>query len=138
MEGLKNFLEMLNTNWTTIVTIFILAFGIYVKAKKMWADWQEKTLEEQEVALQEEIEKAKKALAEYILSLVAKAEIAYKEEGSGLGSIKRAEIFEKIYDMFPVLIYIADQEEFISYIDELIDKALVIVREKIRSEMIQE
>ena len=36
--------------------------------------------------------------------------------------------------MLPVLSYVTDQEELLAYIDELIDKALVIVREKIRTE----
>lgn len=121
MEAILRLLIWIKDNWTAIVAIIGLVYAIYLKVKKSWNDWQEKTQEEQEKALQEEIEKAKKALAEYILSLVAKAEIAYKEEGSGLGSIKRAEIFEKVYEMFPILIYIADQEDFIAYIDELID-----------------
>lgn len=133
MKGLQNFLELLQNNWPTISTIIILILGLYLRVKKLIMDWQSKTAEEQEKELQEEIEKAKKAIAEYILSLVSRAEIAYKEEGSGLGQIKRAEIFEKIYDMFPILIYVADQEDFIAYVDEQIDEALEVVREKIRA-----
>lgn len=134
MDGLKNFLQLISDNWTTIVAIAGLAYAIYLKAKKTYTDWIAKTEEEKQAELDKQIEIAKKLLGEIILSLVARAEISYKEEGTGLGQIKRAEVIETIFDMLPVLSYVTDQEELLAYIDELIDKALVIVREKIRAE----
>lgn len=134
MEAITRFLTFISDNWTALATILLLIFGIYAKAKKTYEDWQKKTEEEKEKILQEEIERAKKALAEFILSLVAEAEVVWKDEGSKLGAIKRAQVISEIFDKYPVLSYVADQEELLAYIDEQIDKALVIVREKIREQ----
>lgn len=134
MDGLKNFLQLISDNWTTIVAIAGLAYAIYLKAKKTYADWITKTEEEKQAELNKQIEIAKKILGELILSLVSEAEIAYKDEGSKLGEIKRSYVINQIFEMLPVLSYVTDQEELLAYIDELIDKALVIVREKIRTE----
>lgn len=134
MDGLKNFLQLISDNWTTIVAILGLCYAIYLKAKKTYTDWITKTEEEKQAELDKQIEIAKKILGELILSLVSEAEIAYKDEGSKLGEIKRSYVINQIFEMLPVLSYVTDQEELLAYIDELIDKALVIVREKIRTE----
>ena len=134
MSGLKNFLEYINNNWTAIVAIIGLVYAIYLKAKKTWEDWQAKTEEEKKAELEKQIEIAKKILGELILSLVSRAEIEWKEEGSKLGVIKRSQVIEEVFELLPVLSHVTDQEALLAYIDELIDKALVIVREKIREQ----
>ena len=134
MEAIQKFLNWIIENWTAIVAIAGLLYAIYLKAKKVWNDWQAMTEEEKQKQLNEEIEVAKKILAELILSLVSRAEIEWKSEGSKLGVIKRAQVIEEIFDTLPVLAQVADQDALLAYIDELIDKALVIVREKIREQ----
>lgn len=134
MEGIKHFLEQINQNWPTIVAIAGLCYAIYLKAKKTYVDWITKTEEEKQAELEKQIEAAKKILGELILSLVSRAEVEWKDEGSQLGQIKRSQVIEQIFDMLPVLSYVTDQEELLAYIDKLIDDALVIVREKIRVE----
>ena len=134
MEGLKHFLELLNNNWPTIIAIIGLLYAIYLKVKKTWEDWQKMNEEEKQAELEKQIEIAKKILGELILSLVSRAEIEWKEEGSKLGVIKRSQVIEEIFELLPVLSYVTDQEALLVYIDELIDKALVIVREKIREQ----
>ena len=134
MEGLQNFLQLILNNWTTIVAIAGLCYAIYLKAKKTYVDWITKTEEEKQAELEKQIEAAKKILGELILSLVSEAEIMWKDEGSKLGQIKRSQVISQVFELLPVLSYVTDQEELLAYIDKLIDEALVIVREKIRTE----
>lgn len=132
MKAIMNFLEYINENWTMIVAIVILLFAIYAKAKKSFDRWISMTDAERQKETEEQIEKAKAAIAEYILSLVASAEIDW--EGHGLGPIKRAQVIEKIYLNYPILVEVVDQEKLLNFIDEHIDLALEIVREKLRKE----
>jgi len=128
MTGIQNFITLVRENWTTICALITIIVALYFKIKHEIDKWQ--SMDEAEQA--QEIERAKEMLAEYILGLVAKAEVEWAKEGSGLGVIKRSEVIQKIYDAFPDLVYAMPQEELISLIDTLIDKALETVREKIR------
>lgn len=134
MEAITRLLTWIRDNWASIIAILGLCYAIYLKAKKTYTDWVAKTEEEKQAELDKQIEIAKKILGELILSLVSEAEVMWKDEGSKLGEIKRSYVINQIFEMLPVLSYVTDQEELLAYIDELIDKALVIVREKIRTE----
>ena len=128
MTGVRNFCNFVTNNWTTICIFITIIVTLYFKIKSEIDKWQ--SMDEAEQA--QAVERAKEMLAEYILGLVAKAEVEWAKEGSGLGVIKRSEVIQKIYDAFPDLVYAMSQEELISLIDTLIDKALKTVREKIR------
>ncbi len=131
MKAIYNFLEFINENWTTIAACLALAFAIYMKIKKMIFDWMAFSEEEKQAEIDKQIEKAKEALKEVILSYVSSAEITWNE--GGMGIIKRSEVIDKVYAQYPVLLQVIDQEELVKYIDKLIDEALVTVREKIRT-----
>ena len=126
MTGIQNFITLIRENWTTICALITILIALYFKIKHEIDKWQ--SMDEAEQA--QAIERAKEMLGEYILGLVAKAEVEW--QGSGLGVIKRSEVIQKIYDAFPDLVYAIPQEELINLIDSLIDKALETVREKIR------
>lgn len=134
MESIKNLLQLINDDWATIITIAALLFGIYTKAKKSIKDWKNKTEEErkavEEEAINKAIEMAKKSLSEYILAVVAKAEVEWKEQK--MGEIKRSQVISEIYKEFPILQQVEDKDELIKYVDILIDEALKTVREKVR------
>ena len=130
MKGLLRFLQLIEENWTTLAAIATLLFAIYMKIKSSVNKWLKMTDEEREKEKQEQIKKAKQAIANYILSLVADAEVNW--EGTGLGPIKRAQVIEKIYKEYPILLEVVDQQELMRFIDEHIDLALEIVREKLR------
>ena len=134
ISGLKNFLQLINDNWATIVAVVTLCYGIYYKASKALADWNAKSEADKQAEIQKQIDNAKLILGEQILKLVSKAELDWQSDSCKLGPIRRAEVIEKIYAQYPVLLYAADQQEVIAYIDMLIDKALVVVRETIRKE----
>lgn len=76
---------------------------------------------------------AKAQLGNIVLSLVSNAERSYSEY-SKAGEIKRSEVIAEIYKQYPILSKVADQEELLKYIDDLIDEALKTVREIVRME----
>ena len=78
------------------------------------------------------IAQAKLALDNFILGLVADAEVNWQDEGSKLGEVKRAEVIQRIYEQYPIFNEVADQKELVAYIDDLINHALITVREKFR------
>ena len=134
MKAILNFLTWIEENWTMIVAIATLLSVLYFRIKSAINKWLKMTDEEREKEKQEQIKKAKQAIANYILSLVADAEDYWADYGSGLGSIKRAQVIEKIYKEFPILVEVVDQEELMRFIDDHIDLALETVREKLRNE----
>ncbi len=132
MEAIMRFLTFIIQNWTAIVAIAALLFAIYLKAKTEISKWLKMTDEEKQKELDNQVAKAKQAIASYILSYVATAEIDW--EGTGLGPIKRAQVIEKIYKDYPILLDVVDQTALIQFIDTLIDEALEVVRERLRKE----
>lgn len=136
MKSIIDLLKWIQDNWASIITIVVLVIGIYTRAKKFIVDWKAKTKEEKEAlekeAFDKAVETAKKALADYILILVSKAEIDWKSEDGKLGQTKRAQVIEEIYKKYPILEQVADKQELLNYIDELINNALKVVREELR------
>jgi hypothetical protein len=133
MKGLSHFVNLLNENWTIIIAVATLLLALYLKIKASIDKWVELSEEEKQAEIDEQIKKAKQAIANYILSLVAAAEVDW--DGSGLGEIKRAQVIEKIYENFPILLEVVDQRELMKFIDEHIDMALETVRKKLRKEV---
>lgn len=134
LNGLKNFLQIINDNWATIVMIATLVYAIYRKADATIKEWRAKSEAEKEAEIQRQIAAAKKVLGEEILKFVSKAEIEWQSDTCKLGPIRRADVIEKIYAKYPVLLYAASQEEMLKYIDKCIEDALKVVRETIRKE----
>lgn len=117
LEGIKNFLHFLNDNWTMIATILLL---IAVLVKKI-CDFVNKSNEEK-IAI------VKKQIQQSMLKFVTEAEIDYQEWISA-GAIKRSQVVNQIYEKYPILSRITDQEELIKWVDEMIDKSLDIMRD---------
>lgn len=120
LTGIRNFLEIVNDNWTIIIIIIGLGIAVYKKV----VDYI-KTSDE------EKIEIAKKQVQEAILRLVSEAEYDYSEWVSA-GSIKRSQVIDELYAKYPILSKFADQDELIKWIDEEIDNALDTLREVIK------
>lgn len=120
LNGIQKFLELINDNWTTIMVILGLAAAIAQKAKNYLAKSDD-----------EKIAIAKMQICETILRLVAEAEMDY-EEWDVAGSIKRAQVINQIYEMYPVLSKIVEQPELVAWIDEQIDDALGTLRHIIK------
>lgn len=117
LDGIKNFLQFVNDNWTTIIIIISLGIALYQKIKSYVSK-----------SNTEKIEVAKKQIQEVILKLISDAEYDY-EEFVKAGSIKRAQVIQKIFEDYPVLAKVTDQTALVEWIDETIDNALKTLRE---------
>lgn len=126
LVGVKNFLELIENNWTLIVAIIGLGIGIFKKVKSVYDQYKGKSKEEQ-LAI------AKKQIAEGMLKWITDAEVDYKE-WSKAGSIKRSQVINKLYEEYPILSQVADQEELTAWIDATIDSALEELRKIIENQ----
>ena len=89
MEAIKNFLELINDNWTLIITIIGLGLAIYKKIKSYIS-----------LSKDEKINIALEQIRKSMLSLVSKAE---QEYGKETGKLKRSKVLEEIYIKYPIL-----------------------------------
>ena len=117
LDGIKNFLQFVNDNWTTIIIITSLGFALYQRIRTYVSK-----------SNTEKIDVAKKQIKEIILKLISDAEEDYYYMTSA-GSIKRSQVIKKIFEDYPVLSKTTDQETLIKWIDEIIDESLTTLRE---------
>ena len=120
LNGIKNFLSLINDNWTTILVIIGLALALWKKIESY-----------SKLSTDKKIEIAKKQISENILKLITQAEKDYAEWEKA-GSIKRSEVISEIYREYPILAKVVDQDELIKWIDEQIDNALPTLRDIIK------
>ena len=120
LNGIKNFLSLINDNWTTILVIIGLALALWKKIESY-----------SKLSTDKKIEIAKKQIFENILKLITQAEKDYAEWEKA-GSIKRSEVISEIYKEYPILAKVVNQEELVKWIDEQIDNALPTLREIIK------
>ena len=117
LNGLTNFLQFVNDNWTAIIIIISLCLALYQKIKGFVSKTNE-----------QKIEIAKQQVKEIILKLISDAEYDY-EEYTKAGSIKRAQVIQQIFENYPILSKVANQTELVKWIDSIIDDALNTLRE---------
>lgn len=116
LTGIQNFLEFINENWTMIASIFTLVIVIINKAKSYFS-----------LSTEEQIKIAKAQINEIMLKLVTEAECNYQEFIKA-GNIKRSQVIDEVFAMYPVLSKVTNQDEIIAWIDEAIDNALKEMR----------
>lgn len=116
LVGIRNFLELINQNWTLITVIIGLIILIFNKAKNYLS-----------LSDQEKINLALEQIRITALKMVTDAEKEY-EDWVGAGSVKRSEVINEIFKKYPILVKVTDQETLIKKIDEIIDEALVTMR----------
>lgn len=117
LTGIQNFLQIVNDNWTTIIIIIALINTLYIKIRNYIA-----------MSDSDKIEAIKVCIKETILEKVTNAEIEY-EDWTSAGAIKRAQVINEIFEAYPVLYKITDQESLIAWMDKTIDEALVTMRD---------
>ena len=115
--GLKNFLELINQNWTLITVIIGLGILLFKRIKNYLS-----------LSEQEKIDLALEQIRVTALKMVTDAECAY-EDWVKAGAIKRSEVINEIFEKHPILNKVTDQETLIKTLDEIIDDALVEMRE---------
>ena len=117
LNGIQNFLMLVNEHWTEIIVIIGLALALYKRVKGYLGKTNE-----------EKIEIAKVQIKETVLRLVTDAEMDYKEWVKA-GAVKRAQVVEEIFMMYPILAKVTNQKELGAWIDDIIDEALETMRE---------
>lgn len=117
LYAIQNFLQLVNDNWTVIIVIVALLISIGKKAKEFFSKSDD-----------EKIAIAKKQVQETMLKLITDAEVDWQDYKKS-GSVKRAQVIEEIFEKYPVLSKVTDQEALIAWIDETIDDALKTMRE---------
>lgn len=127
LDGIYNFLTFLNENWTLICSIVVVALAIAKKAQAFFA----KSKEEQEAIAKAELENqiaiAKAQISEIMLRLVTEAEKDYLKWMSA-GDIKRSQVINEVFEMYPILSKVTDQAEIIAFLDDTIKEALKTMR----------
>ena len=117
LTGIRNFLDFVNENWMMIASIISLIIVIYKKAKAYFS-----------LSIEEQVKIAKVQINEIMLKLVTKAERDY-ENFVKAGSIKRSQVINEIFAMYPILSKVTNQEALIIWIDTVIDNALKTMRD---------
>lgn len=116
LNGIYNFLNFLNNNWTMICAIIVLILAIINKAKRFFSKSKE-----------DQLNIAKAQIKEVMLRLVTEAEGDYYEWISA-GAVKRSQVIDEIFAMYPILSKVSDQKDIIAWIDAAIDEALKTMR----------
>ena len=124
MESINKFMNFLVENWTALCAIAVLGIVAY----EWIQNFLKKSKEEQEAIIQEQVEIAKEQVREIMLKLVTEAEKDYREWIKA-GEIKRAQVIDAIFEKYPILMMVTNQEELIKWLDDTIDKALFKMRE---------
>lgn len=116
LNGVYNFLDFVNDNWTMIFAIIVLLIAIGRKIVAFFSKSKE-----------EQLEIAKAQIKEVMLRLVTEAECDYYEWIKS-GEIKRAQVIDEVFAMYPILSKVTNQADVIAWIDEAIDEALKTMR----------
>ena len=116
LTGIQNFLQFINDNWTAIVVIISLIIAIVQKTKNYFSKSNE-----------EKIAIAKTQISETVLKLITDAEVDY-EAWNKAGSIKRAQVIQKIFLDYPILSKVTEQSTLIKWIDDTINTSLKELR----------
>lgn len=116
LTGIQNFLQFINDNWTAIVIIIALGVSIAIKVKNLFVKDKDG-----------QIEIAKAQIKQIVLKLITDAEVDYNDWQKA-GSIKRAQVIQKIYTDYPILAKVADQDMLITWIDNEINSSLKELR----------
>lgn len=119
LVGLKNFLDLINQNWTLITVIIGLGILVFKKLKSYLS-----------LSEQEKINLALKQIRITALKMVTDAEEEY-DKWVKAGTIKRAEVIDVIFEKYPVLNKVTDRDSLIKTLDDIIDEALIEMRKVI-------
>lgn len=112
MDSIKNFLQFIYDNWMDILVCVALIVGIVQKTKSYLSKSKE-----------ERVEIAKTQIKETMLKLITQAEVDY-ENWNQAGSIKRSQVIKQIFDEYPILSTVANQEAVIRWIESEIENSL--------------
>lgn len=117
LTGVHKFLEFVNENWVMITSIITLIIVVAKKARAYFS-----------LSIDERVKIAKAQISEIMLKLVTEAECDYQDFIKA-GSIKRSQVIDEIFTMYPILSQVTNQEDLIVWIDTVIDETLKTMRD---------
>lgn len=117
LTSVRNTLMYLNDHWTQIIICVGLIIALYKKVKAYLGK-----------STDEKVAIAMKQIKVKMLELVTQAELDY-ETWVKASEIKRSQVIGEIFEMYPILNRVTDQETLVAELDEYIKKALVTMRE---------
>lgn len=112
MKNIINILTFVYDNFVSILVCIGLIIGIASKIRNFLLKSNE-----------EKVKIAKRQIHEIMLKMVSDAECDY-DEWNKAGEIKRSQVIKKIYEMYPILSKVVNQDELTSWIDAEIDSTL--------------
>jgi hypothetical protein len=126
LNGIQNFLQFINDNWTAIIVIASLIFALYQKIKGLFK-------KDKDVRF----DVAKAQIKETMLKLITDAEMDYNEMAKA-GSVKRSQVIRKIFEEYPILSKVTDQAAVVQFIDETINESLKTLRKIVAENKVEE
>ena len=117
LTSINNVLMFLKNHWSEITICAALVILLAKKIKEFMAQSDE-----------DKIQNALRQAKEIILDSVTRAEVDYSEWKKS-GAIKRAQVLDEIFEKYPILAKVTDQETLIKILDGYIDEALSTLRE---------
>lgn len=116
MNGVVNFIEFFEENWTYIVFVILFVNAVIMRVRNYM-----------QLSTDEKLDVAKKQIKETMLKFITEAEVDYFEWASA-GSIKRSQVIDELYAAYPILSKVADQDVLTEWLDDTIDEALETMR----------
>jgi hypothetical protein len=126
LNGIQNFLQFINDNWTAIIVIASLIFALYQKIKGLFK-------KDKDVRF----DVAKAQIKETMLKLITDAEMDYNEMAKA-GSVKRSQVIRNIFEEYPILSKVTDQAAVVQFIDETINESLKTLRKIVAENKVEE
>lgn len=117
LNGINRFVDFVNNNWTLIVIVIGMIITLINRIKTFV-----------KMSEEDQINTIKTLIKETMLEKVTNAEIAY-EDWIKAGAIKRSQVMNEIYEQYPILYQVVDQEDLIKWIDDAIEEALKTMRD---------
>ena len=121
LNGIKKFLEIINENWTLITVVIGLGILAYTRIKNYLS-----------LSKEQKVNIALNQIRNSALKLVTDAEEDY-EKWVKSGPIKRSQVIKQIYENYPILSKVADQETLLEKLDMIIRDALDEMRKVIEN-----
>lgn len=126
MTSIANFLSLLNNYWIDIVVVAALIYFIY---KKIVAFIK--------LSDEEKIEALLAVIKKEILNYMSEAEIDWKDVEKS-GAIKKSQVISKIYEKYPELSKIINQEKLIAQIEIIIEQTMTEMNNILNKEKLNE
>lgn len=109
MNGLTNFVNLIQSQWTNILVVVAILFGVIRTGINYYS-----------MSKEQRTEAALTVVKSELLKLMSHAELQWSDIKKS-GSLKRSQVIKDIYTQFPFLASYIDQETLLKRLYEMID-----------------